>query len=72
MGGGLLELQAIGTQDQYFIGNPDITFFKVVIIQMKLFHNVSSRFESMIVDHTVCDFVVVTYFLFDSSWVNHT
>jgi len=30
MGGGLLQLVSIGPQDIYFIGNPQITFFKIV------------------------------------------
>ena len=30
MGGGLLQLVAIGDQDSYLIGNPQITFFKIV------------------------------------------
>lgn len=30
MAGGLLQLAEVGSQDQYFIGNPEITFFKVV------------------------------------------
>ena len=30
MGGGLLELVAHGVQDSYMIGNPQITFFKIV------------------------------------------
>ena len=30
MGGGLLELVAHGVQDIYLIGNPQITFFKIV------------------------------------------
>ena len=30
MGGGLMELSAIGAEDLYLIGNPQITFFKSV------------------------------------------
>ena len=30
MGGGLLQIVAIGEQDSYLIGNPQITFFKIV------------------------------------------
>ena len=30
MGGGILQLAAYGSQDEYLTGNPDITFFKVV------------------------------------------
>lgn len=30
MGGGLMELTAIGSEDSYLIGNPQITFFKTV------------------------------------------
>ena len=30
MGGGLIELVAHGVQDIYLIGNPQISFFKVV------------------------------------------
>ena len=30
MGGGLMQLVAMGAQDVYLTGNPQITFFKVV------------------------------------------
>ena len=30
MGGGILQLAAYGSQDEYLTGNPDITFFKIV------------------------------------------
>ena len=30
MGGGLMELTAVGSEDSYLIGNPQITFFKTV------------------------------------------
>ena len=30
MGGGLIQLLAYGAENQYLMGNPQITFFKVV------------------------------------------
>ena len=30
MGGGLIQLVSLGLQDEYLIGNPQITFFKTV------------------------------------------
>ncbi len=34
MGGGLMQLVAYGAQDIYLTGNPQITFFKVVSINL--------------------------------------
>ena len=30
MGGGLIQLMAYGAENQYLMGNPQITFFKIV------------------------------------------
>jgi len=37
MGGGLIQLIAYGAQDMYLTGNPQITFFKVVIADIQIF-----------------------------------
>ena len=47
MGGGLLQLVSIGPQDIYFIGNPQITFFKIVYRQHTRFSiNTTENFFS--------------------------
>ena len=44
MAGGLLQLAAIGSQDELLIGNPQITFFKIVY---RRYTNFSSEFKSL-------------------------
>ena len=44
MAGGLLQLAAIGSQDEILIGNPQITFFKIVY---RRYTNFSSEFKSL-------------------------
>lgn len=37
MSGGLLQLIALGKQDNYLTSNPEITFFKKFIVDIRIF-----------------------------------
>lgn len=45
MGGGLMQLVAYGAQDVYLTGNPQITFWKVLIVDILTLPSTSTSLE---------------------------